>query len=174
MKAGTVLPNLCPNCKVTYRLVSSYFNEWSCFCTACGNTYNISELKPINKENNIMPIFRVSYHSAVYAVAWGMHRRGELSDSDFATVKAAIADQPKSGSTDLNNDNCLCPQLEQLSYDTGVTNGVIDATKQPLKTINWAGLLAFIQALMPIILQFIAILNPPKPVPTPSLVAGNG
>ena len=114
-----------------------------------------------------MPLFRVSYHSALYAVAWGMHRRGEITDSDFEAVKNAIADQPKAGSNDPNaDDNCLCPQLEQLSYDTGVGNGVINDT-QPLEAINWANLLDFIKALMPIILQFIAILNPPKPVPVP-------
>lgn len=108
-------------------------------------------------------MFKVSYHNALYAVAWGAHRRKEISDDDFATIKLAIADQPADATGD-ENDTCLCPQLEQLSYNVGVDNGIIDAAKQPLATINWSGLLQFLQALLPIILQFIAIINP-KPTP---------
>lgn len=112
--------------------------------------------------------FRIKYHNALYAVAWGAHRRHEITDDQFKQV------------TDMLNDNATpqsaCGTCELMSYSVGVDNGVIDANAQPLASINWAGLLAFLQALLPIILQFIAIINPPKPPvpPTPSLQSGSG
>lgn len=117
-------------------------------------------------------MFRLSFHNALYITSWRAHRRGELSDDQYQSILDAIKDDSNSPTA----DGCLCPQLELVSYNTGVDNGVIDATKQPLGTINWGGLLQFLTGLLPIILQIIAIFKPvvpPAPIPTPPAPAAS-
>lgn len=138
------------------------------------NLYNYSysyilKLPENQKESEML---RVRYHNAMFAVGYAAKRRGIITQSDFDNLAAALRDN--------QGQDCSCNQLESLSYGVGVDNGSIDAKAVPLSTINWANFLQFLTALLPIILQFISIINPPKPpvpptpTPTPSLMSGNG
>ena len=122
-------------------------------------------------------MLRFRYHNALVGVAWVQKYHGQITQEQYDSV-VAVSRTYKDGDADLDEPTTLCGACEKMSYIAGVENGAIDPAAHPLKTINWANLLAFIQALLPIILQFIQIINPPKPpvppVPTPSLVAGNG
>jgi len=116
-------------------------------------------------------MLRMRYHNVLVSVAWMQKYKGEISQEQYDSV-VQLSKTYTPGDAELDTPVTLCGACEKMSYTVGVEDGAIDATKQPLKTINWANLLAFIQALLPIILQFIQIINPPKP--TPSLVGGNG
>lgn len=119
-------------------------------------------------------MLRLRYHNALVGVAWVQKYRGQITQDQYNSV-VEISRTYKDGDADLDTPTTLCGACEKMSYNVGVEQATIDPNAQPLKTINWANLLAFIQALLPIILQFIQIINPPKPpVPTPSLVGGSG
>lgn len=119
-------------------------------------------------------MLRMRYHNALIGVAWMQKYKGLISQDDYNNI-VIMAKTYKEGDAELDVPATMCGACEKMSYEMGVEDGSIDPTKQPLKTINWANLLAFIQALLPIILQFIQIINPPKPpVPTPTAVAGSG
>lgn len=120
-------------------------------------------------------MLRLRYHNALVGVAWVQKYQGLISQDQYDSI-VQVARTYKDGDAELASPTTLCGACERMSYNVGIENAAIDPTQQPLKTINWANLLAFIQALLPIILQFIQIINPPKPPvpPAPSLVAGNG
>lgn len=112
-------------------------------------------------------LIRIHYNRALYAAAFWAHRRKDITDDDFTSIQNALKDSGTSDGT--------CGHCEEFSYKAGVDNGDINESAQPLATINWGNFLQFLTALLPIILQFISIINPPKPVPPqPSLQSGSG
>lgn len=121
--------------------------------------------------------YRMKYHHALFGVAWVQKFRGQITQDQFNSVAVVVATYKDGDTDDVNNPSTPCGACEVMTYNAAVDAGQITiagSSSTTLKSINWANLLAFIQALLPIILQFIQIINPPKPVPTPSLVAGNG
>lgn len=104
------------------------------------------------------------FHTAMLTAAYEGAHVGKLSREELAAVVACCKDS-----------NCdTCQQCEEIVLSAAQDSGQLTAEQAANpKAINWAQLIAFIQAIMAILLPLI---NPPKPTPTPtpSLPAGNG
>lgn len=100
------------------------------------------------------------FHTAMLAAGYRLAAAGKINRDQLAAVVACCKDS-----------NCdTCQQCEQIALMAGQDSGDItaDQAANP-KAINWQGLLAFVEALMAILMPLI---NPPKP--SPSLPAGAG
>lgn len=108
----------------------------------------------------------ISFRTALDASSRIGRRQGTINREEFKAIQAALPD---------TKPDCACADCEAVSIQAAVDSGHLTAEQAANpKTINWAGLLAFIQALLPLILAIINGITPVPPAPTPSLPSGSG
>jgi len=93
----------------------------------------------------------MKFHLAIRTVARLARRRGEISSEQFnalATAVPVLAD----------SEDSVAADLAQTAFEIGVNDGTINGAT-PLGKINWANFFAFLEKILPIILQLIT----PKP-----------
>lgn len=109
--------------------------------------------------------YTMKYETALNAASRIAHRQGKITREQFKAIQDCLADK---------SPGCACEDCEAVSISAAMDNGQLTAEQAANpKAINWQGLLAFIQALLPIILAIIGGLTPPAP-PAPTVPAGNG
>ena len=93
------------------------------------------------------------FHLALRTVARLARRRGAISSEQFDALSAAVpvlADAQDSAAADL----------AQTAFEMGVNDGTFDGATPPTK-INWANFFAFLEKILPIILQLITVKQSP-------------
>jgi hypothetical protein len=91
----------------------------------------------------------MKFHLALRTVARLARRRGKISSEQFDALTTAVpvlADGPDSAAGDL----------AQTAFEIGVNDGTFDGAT-PLGKINWANFFAFLEKILPIILQLISV-----------------
>lgn len=107
-------------------------------------------------------MLKFRFRTAMLIAAYEMARNGKLTHEELQAVVACCEDS-----------NCdTCQQCEKVTLLAAQDSGDLtaDQANNP-KAINWQGLIAFIQAIMAILLPLII---PPKPTPTPTVPGGSG
>lgn len=90
-----------------------------------------------------------SFKNALLTAASTAYQQGEISRVDLARVRFALLLRPRA-----------VAEAQQACIDEGIKAGIIkDGVAAANDSFDWESLLAFIQALLPIILEIISIFS---------------
>lgn len=97
----------------------------------------------------------LKFHTALLTAAYASAHKGVITHDDLKATIECTADP--------TCDTCMACQT--ITISAAVDNGLLTSEQaHNPNAVNWANLLAFIEAIITIIMQLI---NPPKPTPTP-------
>lgn len=95
----------------------------------------------------------MKFHLALRTVARLARRRGAITSQQFDALSTAVP-------VVTDDQDSVAADLAQTAYEIGVNDGTFDGAT-PAGKINWANFFAFLEKILPLILQLIAV----KPTP---------